>query len=85
MAKRTVTVGSKVGLHARPASLVAERAADFDEDILLSVDGMEPVIAASQMMIMTLGAEYGAQVTVESENEVAVAAIAKMIEADLDA
>ncbi len=85
MAKRTVKVGSKVGLHARPASLVAEKAADYDEEILLSVDGEDPVDATSQMMIMTLGADHGTEVTVESDNEEALNIIADMIESDLDA
>ncbi len=85
MAKRTVTVGSKVGLHARPAALVAEAAGKYDDEILLSVEGEEPVDASSSMMIMTLGAENGAVVTVESDNEVAVDEIAGLIAQDLDA
>lgn len=85
MAKRTVVVGSKVGLHARPAALVAEAAGKYDDEILLSVEGEEPVDASSSMMIMTLGAENGAEVTVESDNEGAVDAIADLIAQDLDA
>lgn len=85
MAKRTVVVGSRVGLHARPAALVAEAAGKYDDEILLSVEGEEPVDASSSMMIMTLGAENGAEVTVESDNEGAVDAIADLIAQDLDA
>ncbi|MFT0761548.1 HPr family phosphocarrier protein [Scrofimicrobium sp. R131] len=85
MAKRTVTVGSKVGLHARPAALIAEAAGEYDDEILLSVAGDDPVDASSAMMIMTLGADCGTEVTVESDNEEAVAQIADMISADLDA
>ncbi|MGO1591478.1 MAG: HPr family phosphocarrier protein [Ancrocorticia sp.] len=85
MATRTAIVGSSVGLHARPASIVAEAAAGFDDEILLSVDGEEGVDAASVMMIMTLGAEKGAEVKVESDNAEAVDAIADLIEKDLDA
>ncbi|MFZ1382021.1 MAG: HPr family phosphocarrier protein [Scrofimicrobium sp.] len=85
MAKRIVKVGSKVGLHARPASLVADRAADYDEEILISVDGGDPVDATSQMMIMTLGAGCGDEVTIESDNEDALEVLAAMIESDLDA
>lgn len=85
MAKRTVAVGSKVGLHARPAALVAEAAGKYDDEILLSVEGDDPVDASSSMMIMTLGAENGALVTVESDNEAAVVEIAALIEQDLDA
>lgn len=85
MSKKTAVVGSQVGLHARPASVIAEAAGEYDDDILLSVDGEEPIDAASVMLIMTLGAEKGTVVTVESDNEEAVEKIAALIEADLDA
>ena len=86
MAKKTVLVGSRVGLHARPASVVAEAAGEYEDDeILLSLEGEEPVDEASVMMIMTLGASKGAAVTVESDNEEAVDRIASLIEQDLDA
>ena len=75
----------QVGLHARPASVIAEAAADYDDEILLSVDGDEGIDASSVMLIMTLGAEKGTVVTVESENAEAVEKIAALIEADLDA
>lgn len=86
MASKTVTVGSSVGLHARPAAIIAEAAGEYDDDILLSVEGDdEGVDAASPLLIMTLGAEKGASVTVTSDNEDAVAEIAALIEKDLDA
>ncbi|MFT0846201.1 HPr family phosphocarrier protein [Actinomycetaceae bacterium L2_0104] len=85
MATRTAVVGSQVGLHARPASVIAEAAAEYDDEILLSVDGDEGVDASSVMLIMTLGAEKGAVVTVESDNAEAVEKIASLIETDLDA
>lgn len=87
MATKIVIVGSAVGLHARPAALIAEAAAKYDEEVLLSVQGVDedPVDAASSLMIMTLGAAKGATVVVESENAEAVEEIAALIEADLDA
>lgn len=85
MASKTVVVGSSVGLHARPAALIADAASEYDEDILLSVGGDDPVDASSALMIMTLGAERGTEVTVESKDEKAVEEIAAMIERDLDA
>ncbi|AQP46305.1 HPr family phosphocarrier protein [Tessaracoccus aquimaris] len=83
MPSKTVVVGSTVGLHARPAALIAAAAGEFDDDIFLSVDG-DGVDAASSLLIMTLGAELGAIVTVESDNGEAVEAIASMIEQNLD-
>ncbi|GAB3590941.1 Phosphocarrier protein HPr [Corynebacterium faecale] len=88
MASKTVTVGSSVGLHARPASLIAEAAAEFDDDIFLTLVGSdddEETDASSSLMIMALGAENGDQVTVTSDNAEAVDKIASMIEQDLDA
>ena len=88
MAAKTVKVGSSVGLHARPASIIADAAAEFDEDIFLALVGEEDddeTDAASSLMIMALGAEQGDEVTVTSENAEAVEKIAALIEQDLDA
>ena len=88
MASKTVIVGSAVGLHARPAAIIAEAAEAYDDEILLTLvggDDDEGVDAASSLMIMTLGAEKGAEVIVESDNEEAVEKIAALIEQDLDA
>lgn len=84
MASKTVTVGSAVGLHARPAAIISEAAAEYDDEITLSM-GEEEVDAASALLIMTLGAEKGMQVTVTSDNGDAVEAIAALVEKDLDA
>lgn len=88
MASKSVTVGSSVGLHARPAAIIAEAADGFDDEILLTLvggDDDEGVDAASSLMIMTLGAEKGAEIIVTSDNPAAVEAIAALIEKDLDA
>ena len=88
MASKTVIVGSSVGLHARPAAIIAEAADGYDDEILLTLvggDDDEGVDAASSLMIMTLGAEKGAQVIVTSDNAEAVEKIAGLIEQDLDA
>lgn len=80
MAKRTIAVGSKVGLHARPASLIAEKAAEYDDEILLSTESQtDGVDAGSAILVMALGAGYGVEVTIESDNAEAVDAIADLI------
>ncbi|MEO6530784.1 MAG: HPr family phosphocarrier protein [Specibacter sp.] len=84
MTTQTVVVGSPVGLHARPAAMIAKAAGTYDDEILLILDG-EEADASSSLMIMTLGADFGASVTVESENADAVAEIAALIAKDLDA
>lgn len=88
MASKTVTVGSAVGLHARPAAVVADTAGEYDDEIILTLVGDEDgeeADAASSLMIMALGAEKGDQVTVTSDNAEAVEKIAALIESDLDA
>ncbi len=84
MPSKTVTVGSHVGLHARPAALIAAAAGEYDDDIFLQMGDSE-VDAASSLLIMTLGAEKGAEVTVSSDNAEAVDKIADMVAQDLDA
>ena len=39
MAETIATVGSTVGLHARPAALLAEAAADYDLEITIALEG----------------------------------------------
>lgn len=85
MPSTTVTVGSAVGLHARPATIIAEAAMALDADVTLAVEGGDPVDAGSSLMIMTLGAEKGATVIVESDDQDAVDQIAALVAQDLDA
>lgn len=84
MFSRTVKVASSVGLHARPAAIVAEAASDFDDDITLEAKG-STADAASLIEIMSLGAMCGDDVVVSSEDENAVNTIADLIEKNLDA
>ncbi|MCF6388885.1 HPr family phosphocarrier protein [Mycobacterium sp. MBM] len=85
MPEKTVTVGSSIGLHARPAAIIAEAVVNAGVEVTLAVDGGEPVDAGSALMIMTLGAGHGAQVTVSSEDASALATIADLVTQDLDA
>lgn len=85
MPSKTVTVGSAVGLHARPAAIIAEAVVNAGVPVSLSMDGGEPVDAGSALMIMTLGAEKGAQVTVASDDADVLAKVAELVEQDLDA
>lgn len=84
MASTTVKVGSKVGLHARPAGVIANAASEYDSEVSISMNGGEPVDAASALMIMSLGADYGDEVTVSSEDAAAVKEISELIGQDLD-
>ncbi|MDX2358334.1 HPr family phosphocarrier protein [Dietzia sp. PP-33] len=83
MPSKAVIVGSAEGLHARPAGIIAEAAEKYDTDIEITFDG-EEADAASAMLIMALGAEKGAEVTVSGDDADAVAEIAALVEKDLD-
>jgi phosphocarrier protein HPr len=84
MASITVTVGSSIGLHARPASIISDAAGEMDAEVTLALPDGEPVEADSALLIMTLGASYGDQVVVSSDDEEAARAIAKLVALDLD-
>lgn len=86
MASKTVKVGSTVGLHARPATVIADAAGEYDDEILLTLVGGDDdeTDAASSLMIMAMGAEHGDEVTVTSDNADAVEKIAALIEQNLD-
>jgi phosphocarrier protein HPr len=85
MPTRSVTVGSSVGLHARPAALIAEAARELDAEVTIATPGGDSVDASSALLIMTLDAGPGATVEVTSDDQAALDKIAAMVEQDLDA
>jgi phosphocarrier protein HPr len=85
MPTKSVVVGSAVGLHARPASIISEAAGDLDSEVLIGVPGGEPVDASSALLIMTLGAGKGDTVEVSGDVEGDVDTIVALVEKDLDA
>jgi phosphocarrier protein HPr len=85
MPSKTVNVGSAVGLHARPAALIAEAAAELGSEVTLAVPGGEPVDASSALLIMTLGSQQGDPIEVSSDDQAALDKIAGLVEQDLDA
>ncbi|MFE6507666.1 HPr family phosphocarrier protein [Nocardioides sp. NPDC057767] len=85
MPTQTVTVGSAVGLHARPAAIISEKVEELGAEVTLAVPGGEPVDAASSLLIMTLGAANGDKVEVTGPDQTAVDTIAALVAQDLDA
>jgi len=85
MPSKTVTVGSSVGLHARPAALIAEAVTKSGVPVTLATPGGNPVDAGSPLMIMTLGAKQGTDLVVSSDDEAVLTRIAGMVAIDLDA
>jgi phosphocarrier protein HPr len=88
VSERQVTIGSKVGLHARPASLFAKAVKNAGVPVKIAKNGQAPVNAASLLSLLTLGAEFGEQVTLSAEGEGAETALdelAGMLGSELDA
>ena len=90
MPERTVTIASRVGLHARPAAIFVKAASEqpVKVSIVKAGSGADPVDASSILGIMTLGAEFGDDVLLRAEGEgadEALDALAALLATDLDA
>jgi phosphocarrier protein HPr len=88
MPKRTVTVGSASGLHARPAKLFVEAATRQPVQVRIGVDGRPAASARSLLSVLALGVEHGTEVTLEAEGaeaEQALDTLAELLASDLDA
>ncbi len=88
MTTRTYTIASSVGLHARPAALFTQAAAETGVEVTIGRPGEEPVDASSILGVMGLGAKNGEQVELTADGDGAEAALDKLgtlLETDLDA
>ncbi|GAA1347489.1 HPr family phosphocarrier protein [Arthrobacter koreensis] len=91
MPEREATIASRVGLHARPASLFAEAAAAQPVEVTIAMQGEpaeEALDASSMLSLMSLGASHGDVVVLRAEGDGADAALdelVKILETDLDA
>ena len=71
------TITDEVGIHARPAGLLAKKAKELDSAITVEKDG-KSVNATKLMMLMGLGVKCGDTVTVTAEGADEEAAAAAM-------
>ena len=78
MAQRTVTVGSSVGLHARPASLFVQAAARQPVKVKIAKPGGDPVDARSILLVLGLDARGGEEVILTAEGEGAEQALEEL-------
>jgi phosphocarrier protein HPr len=67
MAERHVIVGSSVGLHARPASLLVEAAAKAPVPVVIAKPGGDPVDARSILSVIGLDARGGDTVVLSAD------------------
>jgi phosphocarrier protein HPr len=87
MAERVVTVGSKVGLHARPAALFVKAASAQPVPVRIAKPGGKPVDARSILSVLALDARGGDEVVLYADGEgaeAALEALATLVGTDLD-
>ena len=67
MSQRTVVVASRVGLHARPASIFTQAVTASGLDVTIAKAGDEPMDASSILMVMAMGVACGDEVVLEAD------------------
>jgi phosphocarrier protein HPr len=89
MPERRVVVGSKVGLHARPAALFVQAAAKQPVKVTIAKDGRDPVDARSILAVLALDVRGGEEVVLAAANaegaEAALDELATVVATDHDA
>lgn len=78
VAEQAVTIGSKSGLHARPAAVFVQNAKSFPCRISLTKDS-KTVNGKSILSVLSLGAEQGDQVVIKADGDDAEAALEKLV------
>jgi len=66
--ERKVRLPNELGLHARPAMQLVERANEFTSSIRIVMDGHE-VDGKIMIAVLTLGAEQGSEILIVAEGE----------------
>ena len=87
MPERRVNVGSKVGLHARPAAMFVQAAAKQPVKVTIAKSGGDPVDARSILSVLALDARGGDEVVLTADGDGADQALdelAALVARDLD-
>jgi phosphocarrier protein len=87
MEERRATVGSRVGLHARPASVFVQAAGRQKVRVTIAKPGGEPVSARSILSVLALDVHGGEEVVLYADGDGAKTALdelAAVLEADHD-
>jgi phosphocarrier protein len=80
MAERRVVIGSKVGLHARPASLFVQAATAAPVPVTIAKAGGDPVNARSILSVLALDARGGDEVVLTADGEGADEALEALVQ-----
>ena len=78
MIDKTVVITNPLGIHARPAALIVQEAAEFAAEITLSKGDVAHINGKSIMGVMMLAAENGAEVTITADGDDEVEALEKI-------
>ena len=84
--EKVVTVCNPLGIHMRPADLLARAAAQFESLIEIEKDG-QSIDCKSIMSILTLGAQQGTELRLRAQGpdaDAAVKALADLIDSGFD-
>jgi phosphocarrier protein HPr len=87
MEERRATVGSRVGLHARPASVFVQAAGRQKVRVTIAKPGGQPVSARSILSVLALDVHGGEEVVLYADGDGATTALdelAAVLEADHD-
>ena len=79
------TINDELGIHARPAGLLAKEAKKFESECTLTKDGKSKSLS-QLMMLMSLGVKQGDTVTVAADGadeDTAIAELKAFFEANL--
>ena len=85
---RTVTIGSRVGLHARPASLFVQAVGASGHVVTITTANGDTADGASILSVLALGVAHGTSIELSVEGDEADAVadqLATMLASDLDA
>ena len=86
MVEKSVIIGNRAGIHARPAAMLVQITKNFESNIYFE-KGTDRINAKSIMGIITLGAAYGTEIKIIAEGndeEAAVDALVRMFESKFE-
>lgn len=81
MAERQVKVTTEVGLHARPAAVFVQTAAESEEEVGLTKDGRR-VNAKSILAVLGLDVRNGDDISIDSFDDTIVDRLADLVSAE---
>jgi phosphocarrier protein HPr len=79
MAERRVVVGSRIGLHARPAAVFVQAASKLGVPVRVTVPSGRSADATSLLGVLSLGAKNGDEIVLQADGDGAEAALDALV------